>query len=53
MIAKYVDDTLDKKDFPFLEFSYNDPKDYQYLIQKPEIRGVFYSGSTEEGKKIA
>jgi len=33
MISKYMSDTLDQKDFPFLQFLYNDKKDYEFIIK--------------------
>lgn len=42
MISKFLSDVMDKKEFPFLEFLYNDKKDFEYLISQDEIAGVFY-----------
>lgn len=53
MVAKFLDEVICRKDFPFLKFLYNDKKDYEYLISQEEVKGVFFQGNSIDASYVA
>lgn len=51
LISKAIEDLL-KKDFPFFEFVYNGPKDFQKIVGDERVKGVYFNGDLARGSQI-
>lgn len=51
-IARGIEEMLKNAEIENVKFVYGDPKDYENIFSSAELRGVAYSGSFDEAKRI-
>lgn len=51
-ISRSIEDMLHEAEIDNVKFVYNNPQDYENILNKDEIRGLGYIGSIDEAKKL-
>ena len=52
-VRKFLENNIDKKKYPFLEFVQTDSDMDESILKQEDIKGLFYRGCSDEGARLA